>query len=246
MRDLVKRVTGSAFYRSIFRHGFADTNRNRSLAVFTNFFLHIHPVKVRRRAIAFVRTSYLGGLSAACFFILVVTGVLLMFYYRPSVPDAYHDMKDLQFVVTAGVFLRNLHRWSAHAMVALVLAHMAVTFFRGAYRSPREFNWVIGVLLLLATVLLSYTGYLLPWDQLAFWAVTVGTNMAEAAPIIGAKLKLLLLGGHTINAAALLRFYVLHCVVLPIALIVGLCVHIWRIRKDGGIYLPPAKSGDRG
>jgi quinol-cytochrome oxidoreductase complex cytochrome b subunit len=246
MRDLVKRFTDSAVYRSIFRHGFADTNRNRSLAVFTNFFLHIHPVKVRRRAIAFVRTSYLGGLSAACFFILLVTGVLLMFYYRPAVPDAYHDMKDLQFVVSAGVFLRNLHRWSAHAMVALVLAHMAVTFFRGAYQPPREFNWVIGVVLLLATVLLSYTGYLLPWDQLAYWAVTVGTNMAEAAPVIGAKLKLLLLGGHTINAAALLRFYVLHCVMLPVALVVCLGVHIWRIRKDGGIYLPPPKPKERG
>jgi quinol-cytochrome oxidoreductase complex cytochrome b subunit len=242
MRDLVKRFTQSAVYRSIFRHGFADTNRNRSLAVFTNFFLHIHPVKVRRRAIAFPRTYYLGGLSAACFLILLVTGVLLMFYYRPAAPEAYHDMKDLQFVVSAGVFLRNLHRWSAHMMVALVLAHMAVTFFRGAYQPPREFNWVIGVLLLLATVLLSYTGYLLPWDQLAYWAVTVGTNMAEAAPLIGAKLKLLLLGGHTINAAALLRFYVLHCVVLPLGLILGLCVHVWRIRKDGGIYLPPRRT----
>jgi quinol-cytochrome oxidoreductase complex cytochrome b subunit len=241
----LRRFTESAFYRSIFRHGFADTNRNRSLAVFTNFFLHIHPVKVRRRAIEFRRTFFLGGLSAACFAILVVTGVLLMFYYRPSVPEAYGDMKDLQFAVSGGVFLRNLHRWSAHMMVALVFAHMVVTFARGAYRPPREFNWVIGVLLLVATVLLSYTGYLLPWDQLAYWAVTVGTNMAEAAPLIGAKLKLLLLGGHTINAAALLRFYVLHCVVLPLGLILGLAVHVWRVRKDGGIYLPPRKDGER-
>ena len=245
MKDLWRRFTESAVYRSIFRHGFPDTNRNRSLAVFTNFFLHIHPVKVRRRAIEFRRTFYLGGLSAACFFILVVTGVLLMLYYRPSVPDAYHDMKDLEFAVSAGVFLRNLHRWSAHAMVALVLAHMAVTFFRGAYRPPREFNWVIGVLLLVTTVLLSYTGYLLPWDQLAYWAVTVGTNMAQAAPIIGGKLKLLLLGGHTINGAALLRFYVLHCVILPLWAILGLSVHIWRVRKDGGIYLPPVEHGQK-
>ena len=239
MRRLVRLLTESRLYRSVVRHGFSDTNRNRSLAVFSNFFLHIHPVKVRRRAIELKRTLYLGGLSAACFFILVVTGVLLMFYYRPSAPAAYHDMKDLQFVVSAGVFLRNLHRWSAHTMVALVFVHMVVTFFRGAYRPPREFNWVIGVLLLVATVLLSYTGYLLPWDQLAYWAVTVGTNMAEAAPIVGAKLKLLLLGGHTINDSALLRFYVLHCVALPLGLILGISVHIWRIRKDGGIYLPP-------
>jgi quinol-cytochrome oxidoreductase complex cytochrome b subunit len=203
--------------------------------------LHIHPTKVRRRAIEFSRTFFLGGLSAACFFLLTVTGVLLMFYYRPSVPQAYHDMKDLQFTVSVGLFLRNLHRWSAHTMVALVLAHMAVTFFRGAYRPPREFNWVIGVFLLVTTILLSYTGYLLPWDQLAYWAVTVGTNMAEATPLVGDKIKLLLLGGHSINANALIRFYVLHCVVLPLATVLGISVHIWRVRKDGGIYLPEQK-----
>ncbi len=244
MEPLGKRLTKSRVYRSIVRHGFAPSNRNRSLAVFTNFFLHVHPAKVRRRAIEFLRTYYLGGLSAACFFILVVTGVFLMFYYRPAVPHAYHDMKDLRFAVWLGPFLRNLHRWSAHTMVALVFLHMAVTFFRGAYRTPREFNWVIGVMLFVGTVLLSYTGYLLPWDQLAYWAVTVGTNMAEATPIIGAKLKLLMLGGHSINANALLRFYVLHCVVLPAALVIGISLHIWRVRKDGGIYLPPEQDGE--
>ena len=236
------RAFATRVYRSIVRHGLSDTNRNRSLVVFTNFFLHVHPTKVRRRAIAFSRTFYLGGLSAACFFILVVTGVLLMFYYRPSVPQAYHDMKDLQFTVPVGVFLRNLHRFAAHAMVALVLVHMAVTFFRGAYRPPREFNWVIGVFLLVTTILLSYTGYLLPWDQLAYWAVTVGTNMAEAVPLVGQKVKLLLLGGHQINASALIRFYVLHCVVLPLFTVVGISVHVWRVRKDGGIHLPPAED----
>jgi quinol-cytochrome oxidoreductase complex cytochrome b subunit len=231
------KLSENRVWRSIFRHGFPDSNRNRSLAVFTNFFLHIHPVKVRRRAIQFTRTFYLGGLSAACFFLLTVSGVMLMFYYRPAVPHAYLDMKDLAFTVSAGVFLRNLHRWTAHTMVALVFAHMAVTFFRGAYRPPREFNWVIGVFLLVTTILLSYTGYLLPWDQLAYWAVTVGTNMAQAVPIVGDQIKLLLLGGHTINANALIRFYVLHCVVLPAAMVVGVSVHIWRVRKDGGIYL---------
>lgn len=233
----MSRLTENRVWRSIFRHGFAPTNRNRSLAVFSNFFLHVQPAKVRRRAITFTRTLYLGGLSSACFFILTVTGIFLMFYYRPAVPHAYQDMKDLQFAVWLGPFLRNLHRWTAHTMVAFVLAHMAVTFFRGAYRPPRELNWVIGVFLLLMTVLLSYTGYLLPWDQLAYWAVTVGTNMAEATPFIGDKLKLLLLGGHAINANALVRFYVLHCVVLPATLVMGIAVHIWRVRKDGGIYL---------
>jgi quinol-cytochrome oxidoreductase complex cytochrome b subunit len=234
----MSRLTENRVWRSIVRHGFPDSNRNRSLTVFSNLFLHIHPVKARRRAIAFSRTFYLGGLSAACFFILTISGVMLMFYYRPAVPHAYFDMKDLAFTVSAGVFLRNLHRWSAHAMVALVFAHMAVTFFRGAYRPPREFNWVIGVFLLVTTILLSYTGYLLPWDQLAYWAVTVGTNMAAAVPLVGGRIKLLLLGGNTINANALIRFYVLHCVVLPALTVLGISVHIWRVRKDGGIYLP--------
>src|SRR6516225_5099228 len=205
------------FWRSVFRGGTGFSNLHRALSIQQNVFLHLASVKIRRRALDFSVTWYLGTLSLATFAILTGTGVLLMLYYHPSVPQAYADMKDLQFVVSAGVFLRNLHRWSAHAMVALVLAHMAVTFFRGAYRPPREFNWVIGVFLMLATVLLSYTGYLLPWDQLAYWAVTVGTNMAEAAPIVGAKLKLLMLGGHSINANALIRFYVLHCVVLPVS-----------------------------
>ena len=216
--------------RSIVRHGFPDTNRNRALTVFSNIFLHIQPVKVRSKAIEFTRTYYLGGLSAVAFFILTVTGLLLMFYYHPSVPRAYEDMKDLEYVVSAGVFLRNLHRWSAHAMVALVFIHMVRVFFAGAYRPPREFNWVLGTCLLLLTVLLSYTGYLLPWDQLAFWGVTVGTNMAKAVPLIGNDISFLLLGGNQIDENTLVRFYVLHCVLLPLALFVGVAVHIWRVR----------------
>jgi quinol-cytochrome oxidoreductase complex cytochrome b subunit len=240
-KSVLDAVTSNRVYRSVVRHGFPDSNRNRSLAVFSNFFLHIHPVKVRLRAIRFSRTLYLGGLAAATYLILVVTGVFLMFYYHPSVPRAYEDMKDLQFVVYMGLFLRNLHRWAAHAMVALVLAHMARVFFAGAYRPPREFNWVIGVMLLLLTILLSYTGYLLPWDQLAYWGVTVGTNMADSVPVVGSATKFLLLGGHAVNENALLRFYVLHCVVLPLFLVILVSVHIWRVRKDGGIYLGDAE-----
>lgn len=229
-------------YRSIIRHGFPDSNRARSLTVFTNIFLHIHPVKVRLRAMRFGQTLYLGGISAACFFILLVTGVLLMFYYHPSIPRAYQDMKDLDFVVSCGTFLRSLHRWSAHAMVAAVFLHMARVFYAGAYRPPREFNWVIGVILLLITVLLSYTGYLLPWDQLAYWGVTVGTKIGQSAPIVGEHSTFLLLGGNTLDENTLVRFYVIHCVVLPLALMFFLSIHIWRVRKDGGLYLPPREA----
>src|ERR1700694_3359188 len=223
-------------WRSIFRSGAGWSNLHRALAVQQNVFLHLSSVKIRKRSLAFRITWFLGTLSLGGFLILVVTGILRMLYSHPSVPQAYADMKDLQFVVSAGLFLRNLHRWSAHAMVLLVFAHMFKVFYRGAYRPPREFNWVIGVVLLLVTLFLSYTGYLLPWDQLAFWAITVGSNIMSAVPVMGAKLRFLMLGGNTVNANALLRFYVLHCVILPLAAVMFIAIHFWRIRKDGGIY----------
>ncbi len=142
-------------------------------------------------------------------------------------------MKDLQFVVTFGVILRNMHRWSAHAMVLVVFLHMCRVFWTGSYKPPREFNWVVGVVLMLLTLGLSFTGYLLPWDQLAFWAITVGTNIAAYAPIVGDQVKFLLLGGHVIGPMTLLRFYVLHCVMLPLAMLLLISLHVWRVRKDG-------------
>jgi quinol-cytochrome oxidoreductase complex cytochrome b subunit len=226
----------SRVWQSIFRGGSGPSNLHRSLAIQQNLFLHLFSVKSRRSSLAIGVTWYLGTLSLVTFLILVATGIPLMLYYHPSVPQAYADMKDLQFAVSAGLFLRNLHRWSAHAMVLLVFAHMFRVFYRGAYRPPREFNWVIGVMLLLVTLFLSYTGYLLPWDQLAFWAITVGSNIMSAVPLLGPKIRFLTLGGNTVNANALLRFYVLHCVILPLAggMLVG--IHFWRIRKDGGLY----------
>jgi quinol-cytochrome oxidoreductase complex cytochrome b subunit len=170
------------------------------------------------------------------FILLVFTGALLMLYYRPSAAQAYSDMKDLQFVISSGQFLRNVHRWAAHAMVALVFLHMLRVFYTGSYQPSKEFNWVIGVVLLVFTVLLSYTGYLLPWDQLSYWGISVGTNMVRAVPFgIGDKLSFLLLGGNNVGENALVRFYVLHCFILPVAAVVLMGIHFWRIRKDGGV-----------
>ncbi len=230
----------SKVWRSVFRSGAGATNLHSALAIQQNVFLHLASVKIRRRSLAFRATWYLGTLTLATFFILTGTGILLMLYYHPSVPQAYADMKDLQFVVSAGVFLRNLHRWSAQAMVFLVFAHMFKVFYRGAYRPPREFNWVIGVILLIITLFLSYTGYLLPWDQLAFWAITVGSNIMSAVPLVGQKFRFLMLGGTTVNANALLRFYVLHCVILPLGAALFIAIHFWRIRKDGGLHTEKA------
>ncbi|HEX7962937.1 MAG TPA: cytochrome b N-terminal domain-containing protein [Terriglobales bacterium] len=239
-----ERLRASEVWHSIFRSGSGTSNLHRSQAIQQNVFLHLFSVKIRSRVLDFKPTWYLGALTLCTFLILVVTGILLMFYYHPSVPQAYADMKDLQFVVSSGVFLRNLHRWSAHAMVFLVFAHMFKVFYRGGYRPPRQFNWDIGVLLLLITLLLSYTGYLLPWDQLAFWAVTVGSNIAKSVPLAGQQIRFLLLGGHEVNANALLRFYVLHCVILPLSAVLLIAVHFWRIRKDGGLYVPEKKGRD--
>ena len=230
-------------WRSIFRSGTGSSTLHNALAIQQNVFLHLFPTKVRKRMLDLSATWYLGTLTLGTFIVLVVTGILLMLYYHPSVPQAYSDVKDLRFVVSSGLFLRNLHRWSAHAMVFLAFAHMFRVFYRGAYRAPREFNWVVGVVLLLITLLLSYTGYLLPWDQLAFWAITVGSNISSAVPLIGNKIHFLLLGGNLVNANALLRFYVLHCVILPLSAVVFLAVHFWRIRKDGGLYVRESEPG---
>lgn len=223
---------------SVIRPGGGTAEQERAAAVFGNLFLHIHPVRVHNNSLRLGYTLGLGLISFYLFAILVVSGVLVMFYYTPSTELAYRNMKDLEYVVTFGVVLRNIHRWSAHAMVALVFLHMCRVFYTGSYKAPREFNWVVGVCLLLVTLFLSFTGYLLPWDQLAFWAVTVGSNIAGYMPLIGEKVRFLLLGGNEVGQMALLRFYVLHVAVLPLiaALLVG--VHFWRIRKDGGLSRP--------
>jgi quinol-cytochrome oxidoreductase complex cytochrome b subunit len=208
----------------------------QALARWRQDFQQIFSARVRESQLGFRVTWYLGALTLGTFTIQIVTGLLLMLYYHPSIPQGYADMKDLQFVVSSGVFLRNLHRWSAHAMVFLVFAHMAKVFYRRAFRTPRELNWVVGVCMLMLTLLLSYTGYLLPWDQLSYWGTTVGANIMSAIPGLGDKLRFVLLGGHTVNANALLRFYVLHTMILPLTVILLIALHMWRLHKDGGMY----------
>lgn len=230
-------------YRSIVRRDPLSTDKGKAELVFLNLWLHIHPVKVKRENFKAAHTFYLGFITFYLFLILVGTGVALMFYYRPYPAQAYQDMKDLQFVVFLGSFLRNVHRWAAHGMVICVVLHMCRVFYTGSYKKPRQFNWAIGVLLLLLTLGLSFTGYLLPWDQLAFWAITVGTNIGGYAPFLGARIKEILLGGHNVAEAALIRFYVLHVAVLPGLAALLTMVHFWRIRKDGGLSRPVWKLG---
>ncbi len=233
-----RALTENRVFKSIFRTGYPSTPRNQALIMFNNVFLHLHPVRIRRESLKITYTFCLGGLSFFLFLLLTVTGVLLMFYYRPATAVAYTDMKDLETVVTFGLLLRNLHRYSAHGMVITVFLHMVRVFYTGAYKAPREFNWIVGVILLTLTFLLSFTGYLLPWDQLAIWAVTVGTNMAGATPIIGDSVKFAIVGGYEIGDNTLVRWYVLHVIFFPLITAVLMAVHFWRIRKDGGISGP--------
>ncbi len=225
-------------WQSIFRTGYPNTPRNQMLAVATNVFLHLHPTRIHRTHVKITHTYCLGGLSFFMFLGLTVTGVLLMFYYVPSVERAYQDIQALEANVRFGQLLRNMHRWMAHAMIILVLLHMMRVFYTGAYKPPREFNWVVGVVLFILTLLLSFTGYLLPWDQLAFWAITVGTTMVGSAPVLGDESKFLLLGGFSVGPNALIRFYTLHVIGLPLVISIFMAVHFWRVRRDGGLARP--------
>ena len=235
---------------AMFRTGKPVSDRSRSSFVFGNVFLHLHPARVHRWSLRPTFTLGLGIVTLSSFLVALVTGVLLMVYYKPATALAYDSIKDIHFVVPTGRFIRNLHRWSANLMVVGALLHMARAFYTAAYRAPRELNWVIGMALLAVTLGLSFTGYLLPWDQLAYWAVTIGANIAQSPREVtdalgitgwldaGGLQKELLLGSDTVGEEALTRFYLLHVMVLPLALVTLLAVHFWRVRKDGGLVRP--------
>jgi quinol-cytochrome oxidoreductase complex cytochrome b subunit len=235
---IVRAVTESSVWRSLFRQPYPTTSRTRALAVMNNVFLHLHPVRVKRHAVRYTYTFCLGGISFFLFLALTVTGLYLMFFYVPSVTRASQAIQAIEVAVAFGSFTRNMHRWAAHLMVLTVFLHMIRVFYHGAYKPPREFNWVVGVVLLFCTLWLSFTGYLLPWDQIAFWAITVGTQMAQYAPLLGPETGFFLLGGIQVGGDTLLRFYVMHVIAFPLITAIFLIVHFWRIRKDGGISGP--------
>ncbi|SCA58749.1 Uncharacterized protein AB751O23_AN_00040 [Chlamydiales bacterium SCGC AB-751-O23] len=228
--------------RSIFRHNYPNNDVDRSEVIFKNFFLHFHPVKCHKNSIDPFYTLGLGAITTSLFLILTFTGVILMFYYIPAEDRAYAIMKDWQDTTPFAQMFRNMHRWSAHMMVLFVFLHMSRVFYTGSYKGERRFNWVIGVVLMVLTLLLSFTGYLLPWDQLAFWAITVGANIAGYAPGIPGMEhninRVMLLASTTVGQDALIRFYVLHVALLPLVAGTLIGLHFWRIRKDGGLSRP--------
>jgi len=223
-----------------------------------NFFLHIHANRVHVHSMKPTYTFGLGIMLGFLFLIMLFTGVILMIYYTPSVETAYQSVKDIVNVVPGGRIIRNMHRWASQGMVIVVFLHLLRVFYTGSYLGNRSLNWVIGVVLLIITLLSNFSGYLLPWDQLAYWAVTIGSNIAASARELtdllgitnvfdpGGFLKKLLIGGESVGQPALSRFFTLHVILLPVSMLILLGIHFWRIRKDGGLSRPVSYAEDKG
>ena len=220
-----------------------DDDRGRMKAVMNSLVLHIHPTKTPKASLKFNYTFGLGGLLLLLASVLAITGVLLIFVYTPSPDAAYESMIALQTEVYFGNLIRNLHHWSGNLMVVVAVLHLLRVFYTGGFTPPREFNWAMGVALLLLIIGANFTGYLLPWDQLAYWAVTVGVSLLDYIPLIGEPITRLLLGGSEVGAATLTNFYALHIAVIPLVIFGLISFHIWRVRKDK--ITVPRKIGEK-
>jgi quinol-cytochrome oxidoreductase complex cytochrome b subunit len=234
-------------------------NPKRSTGIINrNFFLHIHANRVHVHSMKPTYTFGLGIILGFLFLIMLFTGIILMVYYTPSVETAYQSVKDIVNVVPGGRIIRNMHRWASQGMVIVVFLHLLRVFYTGAYLGNRSLNWVIGVVLLILTLLSNFSGYLLPWDQLAYWAVTIGSNIAASSRELtdllgithvfdpGGFFKKLLIGGEVVGQPALSRFFALHVIFLPVSILILLGIHFWRIRKDGGLSRPLKYADDKG
>jgi len=226
---------------------YSNTAVKRVRRISRNFFLHIHSPKVHPVALKPTSTFGLGIILGFLFMIMIITGFILMMNYTPSVERAYDSVKDIMFIVPGGRYIRNIHRWASYGMVLVSLLHMIRTFLTGSYYGARKLNWIIGVVIFLVILFMSFSGYLLPWDQLSYWAVTIGSNIAASAREltdilgitntfdIGGFMKNILIGDDMVGQPALTRFFMLHVIFLPVTLLVLTGFHLWRIRRDGGL-----------
>ncbi len=209
-----------------------------------NFFHHLHPHQVDRRVLDPSTTLGLGIACLTCLGLLFLTGLTLFLYYDPDQGAAYERILHISTTLHFGGLVRNLHFLSANALLILAVLHLTRVFLTGSYRG-RRLNWLYGLCLLLAILLANFTGYLLPWDQISYWAIKVGASLAAYLPLAGPALKSFLLGGEEIGPETLLRSFALHAGVAPLALLVLTALHLWRIRRDGGLALPPAEPPRR-
>ncbi len=239
-----------SFLESFLRSGKLSSDKSRAAIMFNNFFLHIQGVKTHLNSL---RPNYTFGLGLVSLFLLLIafaSGIFLMVYYNPSITNAFNTVKDINFVVSGGRFMRNLHKWAGEAMIIFVFLHMGRVFFTGSYAKGRPFTWVVGIGLLVLTCVLNLTGYMLPWDQLSYWAIVIVSNIMNSPKEItdilgitqyfdiGGFQKELFLGGLNPGQESLTRVYLMHVIVLPAGILGVLGVHFWRIRKDGGLTRP--------
>jgi quinol-cytochrome oxidoreductase complex cytochrome b subunit len=238
----------TSIWRSVFRGPiYPRDDRERKWIVFNHWILHFRPVRVPEKTVRYTHTWGLGGMSLVLFLLLVSTGVLLMFVYEPSPGYAYDSIVNLQNDVFFGKLIRNIHHWSANFLVAMLVLHSLRVYLTGAYYPPRQFNWVIGLSLLGCVLISNFTGYLLPWDQLSYWATTIVTGMLGYVPLIGAWLQGVIRGGSEIGPATLVIFYAAHTTLIPVVIIGLMGLHFWRIRKARGVVVPrsPGEAADK-
>jgi quinol-cytochrome oxidoreductase complex cytochrome b subunit len=234
---------GAGFWRGVWRSIFPRpirprTERERRRTILEFFVLHMRPVRVRRSTLPYTHTFGLGGSSLTLIGLMICTGVLLMLAYEPSPERAYDSVVGLSDQFLFGGLVRNIHHWSANILVAVVLLHMLRVVLTGGFHGPRRFNWVLGVGLLAAVLAANFTGYLLPWDQLAYWAITICTGMFGYVPWIGEWLQGMARGGAEVGPATLVIFYTFHTTLVPVALVLLMGFHFWRVRKAGGVVDP--------
>ena len=228
------------FWRSVIRGPvFPRDDRDRRRIVLSHLILHMRPARMRPQTLRYTLTWGLGGTCLVLFMLLALTGVLMVFVYVPSPERAYQSVTALERDVLFGQLVRNIHHWSANFLVAVAVLHLLRVFLTGAFRGARQFNWIIGLLLLLGILAANFTGYLLPWDQLSYWAITICTGMLSYVPGIGGWLQEVARGGAEIGRNTLTLFYAIHTTFVPVCLILLMAWHFWRVRKAGGVVIPP-------
>jgi quinol-cytochrome oxidoreductase complex cytochrome b subunit len=200
--------------------------------------LHTRPALVSVKALRFTHTFGLGGMALVLFLLLVATGLLMIFVYEPSPVRAYESVLFMQQEILFGRLIRGVHYWSANLLIAVVALHILRVFLTGAFHGRRRSNWLIGLCLLFLILLSGFTGYLLPWDQISFWAITICTEMLGYIPGIGEALQRIILGGTEIGSATMINFYALHTIVVPLSLVGLMTWHFWLVRRAGGVILP--------
>jgi len=234
IRGLASRIVSSIFSGPVYPRD----DRERKWVVFNHLILHFRPVRLPQKTLKYTHTWGLGGMSFILFLLLAATGILLMFVYEPSTDGAYQSIVRMQQEVFFGKLVRNVHHWSANFLIAVVVLHLMRVYFTGGYRTPRQFNWVIGLGLLACVLTSNFTGYLLPWDQLSYWAITISTGMIGYVPIVGEWLREVARDGPEIGQATLINFYTFHTTVVPVLLILLMAWHFWRVRRARGVVVP--------